>query len=230
MVLTMSRPARPDPLVLGAAALLAATVNLHAQSLGDLCPGADPEKSAAVVGVVQDVDSGMILPGARVEARWVQADAAMQVEAPVGVDGTFTLCGLPREVELSVHAWFADHRGHGVVLTMLEPVARQDLGVELSAAGEAIPVYWSRDEVPCAFERVATVRADVSTVDFRAAASEELARLGQRHEADAVLVDQTRLPFVVQRGDRPSNAPATRSVEGIAIRFTEEGCLTKDRS
>ena len=105
--------------------------SLHAQELSELCPEATAEQ-AALFGFVQDPESGMVLPGAEVTASWVWEGERVRALAPVGMDGGFTLCGLPLEVEFTVRAAFADRWGPTATLVMNGPVGQYDLTVSLS--------------------------------------------------------------------------------------------------
>jgi hypothetical protein len=89
------------PILFSFAAAFAAGIafngTLRAQELAELCPEADAA-GGALVGMVQDSDIGMILPGAEVTASWVVEGTRRRATAEVAVDGTFTLCGLPRDM------------------------------------------------------------------------------------------------------------------------------------
>jgi hypothetical protein len=108
-----------------------ATRSLHAQELAELCPDASAEE-AALFGFVQDPESGMVLPGAEVTASWVWQGERKRALAQVGIDGGFTLCGLPREIEVAVRAAFASRRGPSTTLVINGPVGQFDLTVSLS--------------------------------------------------------------------------------------------------
>ncbi|MFQ5678344.1 MAG: carboxypeptidase-like regulatory domain-containing protein [Gemmatimonadota bacterium] len=108
-------------LVIVPAALATAGTTLHAQELSDLCPDADVDNAAAVVGQVRDVDSGVVLPGARVVAFWGEAEALGNVRGKVGADGSYTLCGLPQDVELELSASFVGFRSPPVTVTCPSP-------------------------------------------------------------------------------------------------------------
>jgi hypothetical protein len=108
-----------------------ATQSLRAQDLTELCPEADP-LGAALVGFVQDSESGMVLPGAEVTASWVREGEHERALTQVGIDGGFTLCGLPLAIEVTVRAAFANRRGPSTTLVMNDPVGQYDLTVSLS--------------------------------------------------------------------------------------------------
>ena len=107
------------------------TQSLHAQELAELCPEASAEE-AALFGFVQDPESGMVLPGAEVTASWVRDGERERALAQVGIDGGFTLCGLPMEIEFTVRAAFASRRGPSNTLVLNGPVGQFDLAVSLS--------------------------------------------------------------------------------------------------
>ncbi len=105
---------------------------LSAQSLSDFCPSAGDDE-AAIIGLVQDADGGMILPGASVIATWTMDDQEGEAEVQVGLDGTFTLCGVPREIEISLRAELNQFAGAPVFVRLSGGVGRQDLTVSLIA-------------------------------------------------------------------------------------------------
>jgi len=127
------------PVLLSFAVAFAAGIafngSLRAQEIAELCPTADAV-GGAVAGMVQDAEIGMILPGAEVTASWVVEGARRRATAEVAVDGTYTLCGLPQDVEMSVRAGFANRRGPLVNITLDAPVGRLDLTVSLTAEEE----------------------------------------------------------------------------------------------
>ena len=104
-----------------------------AQSFADFCPGGDPETEAAVVGYVTDPEAGTIVPGATVAASWVQFNARQSVEAEVGMEGLYAICGLPREMEVSLRAIFGDRRGEALPYATTVTLAQQDLSLSLTA-------------------------------------------------------------------------------------------------
>ena len=119
---------------LSAPALMLVVANsAAAQSFADFCPGGDPETEAAVVGYVTDPEAATIVPGATVAASWVQFDARQRVEAEVGMEGLYAICGLPQEMEVSLRAIFGDRRGEAVPYTTAVTLAQQDLSLSLTA-------------------------------------------------------------------------------------------------
>ena len=115
------------------ALMLVAANSAAAQSFVDFCPGGDPETDAAVVGYVTDPEAETIVPGATVAASWVQSDARQRVEAEVGVEGLYAICGLPQDMEVSLRAFFGDRRGEAVPYTTAVTLAQQDLFLSLTA-------------------------------------------------------------------------------------------------
>jgi hypothetical protein len=119
---------------LSAPALMLVVANsAAAQSFADFCPGGDPETEAAVVGYVTDPEAETIVPGATVAASWVQDDARRRIEAEVGMEGLYAICGLPREMEVSLRALFGDRRGEAVPYATTVALAQQDLSLSLTA-------------------------------------------------------------------------------------------------
>ncbi|WP_419861900.1 hypothetical protein [Candidatus Palauibacter sp.] len=119
---------------LSAPALVLVVANsAAAQSYADFCPGGNPETEAAVVGYVTDPEAATIVPGATVAASWVQFDARQRVEAEVGMEGLYAICGLPRDMEVSLRAIFGDRRGEAVPYTTTVTLAQQDLSLSLTA-------------------------------------------------------------------------------------------------
>ncbi|MXX70202.1 MAG: hypothetical protein F4Y74_14735 [Gemmatimonadales bacterium] len=115
------------------ALLLVAANSAAAQSFADFCPGGDPETEAAVVGYVTDPEAETIVPGATVAASWVQSDARQRVEAEVGMEGLYAICGLPRDMEVSLRAIFGDRRGEALPYATTVTLAQQDLSLSLTA-------------------------------------------------------------------------------------------------
>ncbi len=122
---------------LSAPALVLVVANsAAAQSFADFCPGGDPVTEAAVVGYVTDPEAGTIVPGATVAASWVQFDARQRVEAEVGAEGLYAICGLPRDAEVSLRAVFGNWRGAAVPYTTAVTLAQQDLALSLTVEPE----------------------------------------------------------------------------------------------
>jgi len=122
---------------LSAPALVLVVANsAAAQSFADFCPGGDPVTEAAVVGYVTDPEAGTIVPGATVAASWVQYDARQRVEAQVGAEGLYAICGLPRDADVSLRAVFGDWRGVAVPYTTAVTLAQQDLFLSLTVEPE----------------------------------------------------------------------------------------------
>ncbi len=111
---------------------------LAGQELSELCPSAGDDK-AAIIGLVQDADGGMILPGASVIATWSADGEEGRAEVQVGLDGTYTLCGVPQDTEISLRARFTQFASEPIVVSLSGGVGRQDLGVSLTAVAPAEP-------------------------------------------------------------------------------------------
>ena len=107
-----------------------------AQSFADFCPSGDPDTEAAVVGYVTDPVAGAVIPGATVAASWVQNEARHRLEAQVNLEGLYAMCGLPKDVEVSLRAILADRRGEAVPYTTAAPLAQADLILVLTGQPE----------------------------------------------------------------------------------------------
>ena len=108
-----------------------------AQSFTDFCPDGDEEREAAVVGFVTDPEAGTIVPGATVAASWVADDARQRAEGQSDLQGVYSICGLPKDTEVSLRVIFADRRGTAVPYTTSAVLAQQDLEISLTAEPEA---------------------------------------------------------------------------------------------
>lgn len=107
---------------------------LQAQSFTDFCPTGDEATEAAVVGWVTDPDADTVVPGATVAASWVADGERQRAEAQTNLEGLYALCGLPRDMEVSIRAALADRRGDAVDYTTGTTLAQQDLTISLTAA------------------------------------------------------------------------------------------------
>lgn len=107
-----------------------------AQEFTDFCPDGNDETDAAVVGYVTDPDLDSVVPAVAVAASWVQDGARRRIEVQANLEGLFTLCGLPRESEVSLRATFGDRRGPPVPYTTSVTLAQQDLHLSLTANNE----------------------------------------------------------------------------------------------
>ncbi|MDX1579309.1 MAG: hypothetical protein R3266_12540, partial [Gemmatimonadota bacterium] len=115
-------------------ALLVGASALGAQDLEEVCPDSD-EGTGALWGLLADADSEMGLPGATVRATWEADGNRGSAEAQTGFDGSYTLCYLPLETELSVAGVFGNMAGQPVSVTLTEPITRTDLMFSLAAEG-----------------------------------------------------------------------------------------------
>lgn len=115
---------------------LVAADTAAAQSYTDFCPEGNEETEAAVVGYVTDPAAGTIVPSATVAASWVADDARQRAEGQSSFEGLYTVCGLPKDTEVSLRAIFAGRRGPAVAYTTAAPLAQQDLEVSLTGDPE----------------------------------------------------------------------------------------------
>ena len=107
-----------------------------AQSFADFCPGGDEATQAAVVGYLTDPEAQIPVPGATVAASWVQDNARQRVEVQTNLEGLYILCGLPKEMEVSLRALLGDRRGEAVPYATAAPLAQQDLFISLTGEPE----------------------------------------------------------------------------------------------
>jgi len=126
------------------------------QALTDFCPDGDPDSEAAVVGIVSDAESGMILPGAEVAASWVADGIRQRTTAGTDLEGVYIICGLPQALEMQVRATIGGNRGAAVSFSTDVVLQQHDLQVRLTGEGET-------EEVELA-ESARTGRAFTSTV------------------------------------------------------------------
>ena len=80
--------------------LLMGGTPLVAQDLSEVCPGAE-DGTGALWGLLSDADAKMALPGGTVIVSWTTDGAPGQAEVQTLIDGTFTVCHLPLDTELS---------------------------------------------------------------------------------------------------------------------------------
>ncbi len=113
--------------------LLFAASAASAQNLEELCPNSDG--TGALLGIVSDTDAQMALPGAEVQATWIDDGTPGRAETQTGLDGSFTMCYLPIGLEVSIRAMFGTMAGQAVALTLGEPITRQDVGFSLTGGG-----------------------------------------------------------------------------------------------
>jgi hypothetical protein len=184
------------------AAGIAFSGNLDAQEIAELCPAAD-RAEGAVMGMVQDAEIGMILPGAEVTASWVVEGTRRRATAEVAVDGTYTLCGLPQDLEMGVRAGFANRRGPLVTIILDAPVGQLNLTVSLTAEEE--PEELEEVEPIPEDGRISRVFSNTLITD------EDLAALPEPMPLYDMLRQHHRLRF-----ERPAGG-------GEVILFTERG-------
>ncbi len=126
----------PIPFLVAAAACVLPAA-LRGQTLTDFCPEGDADIEAAVVGIVSDSESGMILPGAEVVASWVADGIRQRATARTDLEGVYIICGLPQELDMQVRATLGARRGTPVPFTTDVTLQQHDLA--LSLAGEEQP-------------------------------------------------------------------------------------------
>lgn len=124
----------PAALLVVAASAWAAPSGLAGQALTDFCPEADQAAEAAVVGIVSDAESGMILPGAEVVASWVADGVRQRATAQTDLEGVYIICGLPQDLDMQVRATLGARRGDAVPFSTSVALQQHDLA--LSLAGE----------------------------------------------------------------------------------------------
>jgi hypothetical protein len=81
-----------------------------------------------------DADAEMLLPGATVIASWTVQGRDRRAEVRTGLDGAYTMCHLPLETSVRVHASFGNIDGGTVAITLTDIFTRQDLGLSTSGA------------------------------------------------------------------------------------------------
>ncbi len=118
-------------LVQGAVLSFVSALGLSAQTLADLCPNSG-ENMGVLVGQVSDPDAEMVLPGATATATWRHDGSDARTQVQTGLDGSFVLCYLPLETEVSVQVAFATMPGQTSMVTLTDPVTRQDLLFSMS--------------------------------------------------------------------------------------------------
>lgn len=128
----MRRMARE--MLLGAIVGLPVAPLASAQTLDQICPGAE-DGTGALWGAVADTDADLVLPGASVIASWNADGHEQHSEVQVGLDGVYKLCYLPLETAISVYASFATMSGAPAEVTMTAIFTRQDLSLSMSGAG-----------------------------------------------------------------------------------------------
>lgn len=107
-----------------------------AQSFIDFCPGGDEATQAAVVGYLTDPEAETIVPGATVAASWVQDNARQRIEVQTNLEGLYIMCGLPKDMEVSLRALLGDRRGEAVPYATAAPLAQQDLFISLTGQAD----------------------------------------------------------------------------------------------
>jgi hypothetical protein len=124
--------------LIGGLLSLTVTASLRGQELGEVCPGAEAG-SGALWGLLSDTDAEMALPGAKVIATWSVAGTPGRSEVQTAIDGSFTMCYVPLETELTVRGMIGGLAGQPVSITLTDPITRHDVGVSLTGATSAGP-------------------------------------------------------------------------------------------
>lgn len=118
---------------IAAAMFLIGAPTVHAQDLQEVCPDSE-DGQGALWGVLADPDAGMGLPGATVRATW-SGDDPGTAEAQTNFDGSYVLCYVPLEAELSLAGAFSSMAGQAVTLTLTEPFTEQNLSLSMTGGG-----------------------------------------------------------------------------------------------
>jgi len=121
---------------LGQSALMfmGSVLGVTAQDLSEVCPGSEGG-TGALYGLVSDPDAGMVLPGATVVVAWQEGGSTARAEAVAGLDGSFTVCHLPLDTELTVQSRFATMAGTAIRMSLAEPITRQDVPLSMTGGG-----------------------------------------------------------------------------------------------
>lgn len=119
-----------------AGSLLVGAAPLGAQTLTDFCPDGDPESEAAIVGIVTDAESETILPAADVAVSWLAEGTRRRVAVSAGLDGVYTVCGLPQGLDMQVRANFGDRRSPAVDFSTATVLQQFDLAIALTGEPE----------------------------------------------------------------------------------------------
>ena len=111
MIYTVSIRARSMGFALVIAALAVAVAvpatRLHAQETVAQCPSTD-EGTSGLVGVVRDADGQFVLAGARIVARWINAEGGRtSSRADTDEAGIYRLCDLPTDEGILLQASYA---------------------------------------------------------------------------------------------------------------------------
>jgi hypothetical protein len=115
---------------------LAFPAALRGQALEDFCPDGDASSEAAVIGIVTDTENGMILPGAEVTATWTVEGTRRRATVQTGIDGVYTICGLPRGLDMQVRALLGDRGGQPAQFNTTTVLQQRDLDVSLTGDAE----------------------------------------------------------------------------------------------
>ncbi len=113
--------------------LLAIGTPAVAQDPSEVCPGAE-DGTGALWGLLSDADAQIGLPGATVVASWTVDGAPARADVQTSIDGSFTMCYVPLDTELSVLGMIGSIPGRPFAVTLTDPITRLDLEVSLTGA------------------------------------------------------------------------------------------------
>lgn len=119
-------------LIQGALAIFVTAGAVVGQELAEICPGAE-DGTGAIWGALTDPD-GMILPGASVNASWEADGTERKAAVQVGLDGSYTMCYVPLNTEVTVQPMFANVAGEAVSLTLTEIFTQHDFALSMTGA------------------------------------------------------------------------------------------------
>ncbi|MDX1395029.1 MAG: hypothetical protein R3195_11585 [Gemmatimonadota bacterium] len=150
-----------------------------AQDLSEVCPGAG-DGTGALRGLLSDADAQMALPGATVVATWTRDGEAGRTEVQTALDGSFTMCHVPLDTELSVVGMIGAIAGQPLSLTLTDPITRRDVQVSLSgatAADDRLLACFGAPDSPQSQELTNFVRCDPGWRGLEDCAREDLGRV-----------------------------------------------------
>lgn len=135
----MSRASRsPVSALLLLLTLLALPAGTRAQEVAEMCDGSSAD-DAAIVGVVREGDSDMLLPGATVVASWEENGPRQQTTVQSGLDGSYVVCGLRPGLSVTLLASFSTLESVAKVVELADGVTRADLALSLAMSSSAEP-------------------------------------------------------------------------------------------
>jgi len=126
----------PVPALLAFASVAVLPRSAGAQEVADVCEGA-AAGDAAIVGVVREGDSRMVLPGATVVASWENDGPRQQTTVQSGLDGSYVVCGLRPGLAVRLTASFTTLESEAKVVELDEGVTEADLALSLAMSSSA---------------------------------------------------------------------------------------------